>query len=107
MKFWITVMIIISIIVAITIGFIAYVNKVVLPVKLKSIITDTLEEHTGYNVKIGSINYLPISQFYLNNVAFYDDTPERNKIIGVESLSLNLNIWPFLKSRMVRGYNGY
>ncbi|MBL7068347.1 MAG: hypothetical protein ISS34_00605 [Candidatus Omnitrophica bacterium] len=106
MKTKITVIIIIlTILFGLLIG-VWYINKYVLPVKIKGLVTNFLEEKTGRSVSIGSINYLPISQFYLNDITIYDNTPSSNPLIILNELSFNISLWPLLKERDIKARVG-
>jgi len=78
-----------------------YINKSVVPVKIKGLIVNFLEEKTGRSVSIGSVNYLPLSRFYFNDITIYDNTSSRNPLVNVSRLSFDISLWPFLRERAI------
>ncbi len=98
------VWVIIGVTLAVLILAVWYVNRFVLPVKVKGLITNFVKEKTGLNVSIGRINYLPFSRLYLNDIALFRERGA--PLAEIEGLSLSLSLWPLLKDKKIIGRLG-
>lgn len=79
-----------------------YLNNVYLPVKLKAYLTERLESLSGYNAKIGSLNYHLLKGLVIKDIIVYDQTADaRNTILTAKEVSFNLFFLPLLKEQKI------
>jgi len=71
-----------------------YLNKVILPVKIKSLIIKALEEATGKRVAIGSMRFNIFKGILIKDFSIYD---EGREIIGSKEVSCTVLVFPILK----------
>ncbi len=76
-------------------------NAVILPKKLNTMISGFVSENTGRHITIGSANYLPPARLYLKNISLYNNESSREPLAEVDEISLNLNLWPFVKESRI------
>ena len=79
-------------------GGIIYLNKVVLPVKIKALIIETVEKQTGTRAGLESVRFNLFKGLVLNELNLYDG---EKKIIGIKEASCSFLILPILKEKKV------
>ena len=89
---------IILILVIIISAAIIYLNKVVLPVKLKSFIVSALESQTQKKVSLESVQLNLLKGLVLRNLNVYDG---QTRIIGLKEASCAFLILPVFKERKI------
>jgi uncharacterized protein involved in outer membrane biogenesis len=75
-----------------------YLNSVILPSKIKSLIVQTLEQKTSKNVGLESLQFNIFKGLVLRNLAVYD---EKGKIITLKEGSFTFLILPLFKKKLV------
>src|SRR3989338_2132978 len=79
-----------------------YVNKFILPVKAKALLTDFLKAQTGRNVTLGGLSYNPLKGLVIQNLAISDDEAAGAKeFLSVKEVSVNFLIIPFFKEKKI------
>jgi len=93
-KFFITF---VSFIILLSITII-YLNRVVLPTKIKSLIIQALQEQTQKKVSLESVKFNIFKGLVLKNLVIYDGL---NKIIALKEGSCTVLIFPFFKKQII------
>jgi hypothetical protein len=75
-----------------------YLNKVVLPVKLKSLIIRTIESQIQKKVSLESMQFNLLKGIVLRNINIYDG---QSRLIGIKEASCALLILPVFKERKI------
>lgn len=75
-----------------------YINKVILPVKIKTLILETIEKETGKNASLKDIKFNIFRGLILSGLTLYDDTRE---IISIKEASCGFLILPIIKERKI------
>jgi hypothetical protein len=84
-------------IVSVTLGII-YLNNVVLPTKLKSLIINSLKEQTKKEVSLGSLQFNIFKGLVIRNLLIYD---KENRILNLKEASCTFLIPPIFKRTLV------
>lgn len=79
-------------------GAIFYLNKIVLPVKLKSFIIQTLSSQTQKRVSLESVRFNLLKGLVLTNLHIYDG---QKQLIGLKEASCAFLIFPLLKEKKI------
>jgi hypothetical protein len=93
----IAIAILIIVLVCVSAGLV-YLNAVVLPVKVKSIIQKSIEDATGKNVSIDSVRVGLINGLVLRNVVISDGA---KPMVSAKEVSLRPFILPFFKKEFI------
>ncbi len=81
---------------------VVYLNKVYLPVKIKSGLTAGLEEALHYNVDISGISFSLINGIVIQDIFIYDKIKDReNTILKINRASFHLLYLPLLKEQRI------
>lgn len=80
-----------------TAGFI-YLNKVVIPTKIKSLVVKKIEDATQKKVKLDSLRLNILGGLVLTNLVISDD---KEALLSVKNASFNFLIWPFFKKKII------
>lgn len=99
------VLIAIVLILALLSGLILYVNKFILPVKVKNLVITLFKNSTGLDISIESLSYLPLTKFYLKDIAIYDKET-KGPLIKIEGISFNFALGPLLKEKRLKAHLG-
>jgi len=103
MKKGISVLIIAAIVVGSFAFGIWYINKFILPVKAEALFVNLIREKTGYDIKFGHINYMPLATFHLRDVTLYKTADPDSPPITAKAITLSLRLWPLLREKRVVG----
>lgn len=79
-------------------GGIIYLNKVILPVKIKSLIVSTLKKQTGKDVTLKSVKFSIFSGLILRDLVISDT---QNVILSTRQATCSIFIWPILKKQII------
>ena len=79
-------------------GGIIYLNKVILPVKIKSLIVSTLKKQTGKDVTLKSVEFSIFSGLILRDLVISDT---QNVILSTRQATCSIFIWPILKKQII------
>ena len=90
-------LILVILIVLISAGII-YLNNVILPIKIKALIINSLQEKTQRKVSIESLQFSIFKGLVLKNLIIYDD---KKPIISLKEGSCTFLIWPFFKKMII------
>lgn len=90
--------IIVSILLLVIIGALTYLNKVVLPVKLKSLIITALVKQTGKDVSLKSVELSLFRGLILRDLVISDT---QNVILSTRMASASIFIWPIFKKQII------
>ncbi len=82
---------------ALTAGII-YLNKVIFPVKIKSLIISTLKKQTGKDVTLKSAEFSIFKGLVLSDLVISDS---RNVILSARQASCSIFIWPVFKKQII------
>ncbi|MFA5200226.1 MAG: AsmA family protein [Candidatus Omnitrophota bacterium] len=93
-KFLIIVLIFLLILTGITI----YLNQVILPQKIKSIIIESLEKQTGKDVSLKSLQFNLFKGLILRDLVMTDN---QNVILSTRQVNCSIFIWPILKKQII------
>ena len=93
-KFIIITLILFLILGAVTV----YLNKVVLPVKIKELIISTLKKQTGKDVTLKSLEFSIFKGLILQDLVISDT---QNVILSTRQASCSIFIWPILKKQII------
>ncbi|MCX5679262.1 MAG: AsmA family protein [Candidatus Omnitrophica bacterium] len=77
---------------------VVYLNNVVLPVKVKSMIQKSIEDASGKSVSMGQVRISLISGLVLRDISIGD---EASTMISIKEVSLRPFILPFLKKEFI------
>lgn len=77
---------------------IIYLNKVVLPVKIKALIIETVEKQTGKRASLESVRFNLFKGLVLKELNLYEG---QKKIIGAKEASCSFLILPILKEKKI------
>jgi hypothetical protein len=92
------IIIIVVILVLLFSSAIIYLNRVILPTKIKSLITQGIEEATQKKVSLESLKFSIFKGLVLKNLNIYDDT---GRILSLEEASCTFLIIPFFKKQVI------
>lgn len=95
MKKFITIVLILFLV--LTAGII-YLNKVILPVKIKSLIISTLKKQTGKEVTLKSAEFSIFKGLVLSDLVISEN---RNVILSARRLNCSIFIWPVFKKQII------
>lgn len=93
-KFIIITLILLSILTA---GII-YLNKVVFPVKIKSLIVSALKEQTGKDVTLKSVEFSLFKGLILRDLVISDT---QNVILSTRQATCSIFVWPIFKKQII------
>jgi hypothetical protein len=93
--------ILLTILLVIFIALIVYFGRFVFPAQMMEFAANFIMEKTGYDVTIGGITYLPLTQYYLKDVVLYDMGTPQKELVKIEGLSFSLKLWPFIRGKRV------
>lgn len=79
-------------------GGILYLNKVILPVKIKALIIETVEKQTGKKASLESVRFNLFKGLVLGELNLYDG---QKRLIGIKEASCSFLILPILKDKKV------
>jgi len=79
-------------------GGIIYLNKVVLPVKIKALIIEAVEKQTGKRASLESVRFNLFKGLVLSGLNLYDG---QKKLIGTKEASCSFLILPILKEKKI------
>ena len=79
-------------------GGIIYLNKVVLPVKIKALIIEAVEKQTGKRASLESVRFNLFKGLVLSGLNLYDG---QKKLIGAKEASCSFLILPILKEKKI------
>ncbi len=79
-------------------GGIIYLNKVILPVKIKSFIVSALKKQTGKDVTLKSVEFSIFSGLILRDLVISD---AQNVILSTRQATCSIFIWPILKKQII------
>ncbi len=79
-------------------GGIIYLNKVVLPVKIKALIIEAVEKQTGKRASLESVRFNLFKGLVLSELNLYDG---QKKLIGAKEASCSFLILPILKEKKI------
>ncbi|MFA6357532.1 MAG: AsmA-like C-terminal region-containing protein [Candidatus Omnitrophota bacterium] len=82
----------------ISLGAIAYLNKVILPQKIKSLIISTLKKQTGKDVTIKSLEFSLFKGLVLRDLVVTDN---QNVILSTRQADCSIFIWPIFKKQII------
>lgn len=77
---------------------IIYLNKVILPVKIKSLIISTLKKQTGKDVTLKSAEFSIFKGLVLSDLVISEN---RNVILSARQLNCSVFIWPVFKKQII------
>src|SRR3989339_373966 len=77
---------------------IIYLNKVVLPVKIKALIIEAVEKQTGKRASLESVRFNLFKGLVLSGLNLYDG---QQKLIGIKEASCSFLILPILKEKKI------
>ncbi|MFH0826337.1 MAG: DUF3971 domain-containing protein [Candidatus Omnitrophota bacterium] len=77
---------------------IAYLNRVILPTQIKSLVIQTLQKKTGKNVSLSSLQFNIFKGLVLRGLTIYDG---KTQILQLKEGSCTFLILPLLKKRLV------
>jgi hypothetical protein len=91
------------IIIAVTLGLVifaatVYLNKVLLPIKFKSLIISTLSKQTGKNVSLKSLEFSIFRGLILRDLVISDN---QNVILSTRQATCTVFIWPIFKKQII------
>ena len=75
-----------------------YLNKVILPVKIKTLIIQNIEKQTGKKAGLESVQFNIFKGLVLTNLNLYDG---QKKLIGIKEASCSFLILPILKEKKI------
>ena len=75
-----------------------YLNKVLLPKKIKSLIVSTLAEQTGKNVTLKSLEFSFFKGLILRDLVISDN---QNVILSTRQANCTIFIWPIFKKQII------
>ncbi|MFA5092618.1 MAG: AsmA family protein [Candidatus Omnitrophota bacterium] len=90
--------IIVLILLLVLVGGLTYLNKVVLPVKLKSLIITTLVKQTGKDVSLKSVEFSLFRGLILRDLVISDT---QNVILSTRQASASIFVWPIFKKQII------
>jgi len=79
-------------------GGIVYLNKVILPQKLKSLIVLAIEKQTGKDVTLKSLEFSLFRGLILRDLVITDN---QNVILSTRQATCSIFIWPILKKQII------
>ncbi|MDD5107922.1 MAG: AsmA family protein [Candidatus Omnitrophica bacterium] len=79
-------------------GGIIYLNKVVLPVRIKALVISTLKKQTGKDVTLKSLEFSIFKGLILQDLVISDT---QNVILSTRQASCSVFIWPILKKQII------
>jgi len=79
-------------------GGIAYLNQVLLPQKIKSLIVSGLAKQTGKNVTLKSLEFSIFSGLVLRDLVIADS---QNVILSTRQATCTIFIWPIFKKKII------
>lgn len=97
-KIFLKIFSILAILAILTAGGIFYLNKAVLPVKLKSLIIQTIETATGKKAGLEKVEFSLFKGIVLSGLELYDGS---QKLIGIKEASCSFLILPILKEKKI------
>lgn len=77
---------------------IIYLNKVILPVKVKSLIVETLKKQTGKDVTLKSVEFSLFKGLILTDLVISDT---QNVILSTRQATASVFIWPIFKKQII------
>lgn len=77
---------------------IVYLNKVILPKKIKSLIITTIKEQTGKDATLKSLEFSLFKGLILNDLVITD---KQNVILSTRQASCAVFIWPIFKKQII------
>lgn len=86
------------IILAILFSGVIYLNQVILPVKIKSLIINTIEKQTGKNVTLKSLEFNLFKGLVLRDLVISDS---EQVILSTREASCAILIWPIFKKQII------
>lgn len=86
------------IILAILFSGVIYLNQVILPVKIKSLIINTIEKQTGKDVALKSLEFNIFKGLVLRNLVISD---KQRVILSTREASCAILIWPIFKKQII------
>lgn len=96
-KFFVVIIIFIVLGLALSFG-ITYLNRVFLPIKIKSLIIKSVEDATGKKAKIESVKLNLFKGLVLKGLSVSD---EAGTILSLKEASCSFLIWPFFKKQII------
>ncbi len=79
-------------------GAIVYLNKVILPQKIKALITSTLKKQTGNDVTLKSLEFSLFKGLILRDLVMTD---KQNVILSTRQANCSIFIWPIFKKQII------
>jgi len=79
-------------------GGIIYLNKVVFPVKIKSLIISALKQQTSKDVSLKSVEFSLLKGLILTDLVISDT---QNVILSTRRATCSVFVWPFLKKQII------
>ncbi|MFA5411722.1 MAG: AsmA-like C-terminal region-containing protein, partial [Candidatus Omnitrophota bacterium] len=76
----------------------AYLNRVVLPVKIKSLVIQSLEEATGKKATLESLQFNIFKGLVIKNLILSDG---QKMLLSLKEASCTFLIWPFFKKQII------
>lgn len=77
---------------------IIYLNKVILPVKVKALIVETLKKQTGKDVALKSVEFSLFKGLILTDLVISDT---QNVILSTRQATASVFIWPIFKKQII------
>lgn len=79
-------------------GGIIYLNKVIFPVKIKSLIISALKQQTGKDVSLKSVEFSLLKGLILSDLVISD---AQNVILSTRRATCSVFVWPILKKQII------
>ena len=92
------IILIVAIIFLILFSALVYLNKVLLPKKIKSLIVSTLAQQTGKNVTLKSLEFSIFKGLVLRDLVISDS---QNVILSTRQANCTIFIWPIFKKQII------
>lgn len=90
--------IIVAILLLIILGVTVFLNKVILPTKIKSLIISTLSKQTGKEVSLKSLEFSIFKGLIVRDLVISDGT---QTILSARQATCTIFIWPILKKQII------
>ncbi|VAX36519.1 hypothetical protein MNBD_UNCLBAC01-71 [hydrothermal vent metagenome] len=83
-----------------TIGFF-YINKILLPVKIKQFVTQHIQDILQHDVEINSLQFTLTDGFVFQNINIYKKNEPHKILLHIDNVSFNILITPLLKNKKI------